>query len=378
MFYKKVAFGLSVFAVVSFGAWSLFGSGENTQISIHDSLEMQKQSHIAFDTGNLHQIAEKGQDSAPAIDLTGLLSSPEVNKQIETAMQSYAEISKYPPHSQPIISKEHVYSFINASVPESSLPYPFEGLETPIQLSLKLEKYNHFFGDKVKASIQLSDIPENAAVSSRSALMDLTGDVLAESGVELEDDASTYKSMSVTFDTSAYDTGDWPLEVNLGAYIDVNGHQLFISAPFRINTTTATIESVGFSEVKSENLVIPVSLNVTLAGYYYVAGILYSAQSDQPLIHLETEGPLRSGLSSLSLKAHIQALKKGGDEGPYLLKNIRVERWSDATIPMDVAGQISQDSFTVEGYEFDAFEDIPYIDPLAEERIKLMEGLSSL
>ncbi|MFT7372037.1 MAG: hypothetical protein ACI9T9_000718, partial [Oleiphilaceae bacterium] len=204
------------------------------------------------------------------------------------------------------------------------------------------------------------------------------GDILAEGGAEFEEDASTHKTMTVAFDTSAYNTQEWPLEVNLGAYVDVNGHQLFISSPFRINTATATFESVGYSEAIAENLVIPVNLNVTLAGYYYVAAILYSQQSNKPLVHLETEGPLNAGLSSLNLRAHIQALKKGGDEGPYLLKNIRVERWSDEVIQMDIAGQVNQESFTVEGYVFDAFEDIPYIDPLTAERIKLMGGLSSL
>jgi hypothetical protein len=376
MSYTKIALGIAACAVISVGGWSLFSGNTNTQTSTQQILQVQNPRQLF--TVPLDQISEDQPNSSRGINLSELVASPDVNEQIETAMQSYAEISKYPPHSQPIVSEEHINSFINATVPESSLPYPFTDLEKPIQLSLKLEKYNYFFGDSISATIELSDIPDNASVSSRSVLMDLNGEVLAESGVELKDDANDNKSMTASFDSSAYDTSAWPLEMNLGAYLDVNGHQLFISAPFRINTTTATLESIGFSEAKSENLIIPVNLNVSLAGYYYVAAILYSAQSHQPLIYLETEGSLASGASTLNLRAHIQALKKGGDEGPYLLEKIRVERWSDEIIPMDVAGQVNQESFAVEGYQFDAFEDIPYIDPLNEERIRLMEGLSSL
>ena len=124
-------------------------------------------------------------------------------------------------------------------------------------------------------------------------------------------------------------------------------------------------------------MVIPVNLNVSLPGYYYVAGILYSAKSQQPLIHLETEGHLAEGIGSLNLNAHIQALKKGGDEGPYYLDKIRIERWSDDLIPRDIAGKADQNEYSVDGYSFNDYEDKPYLDPLAEERKRLLQGLSS-
>jgi hypothetical protein len=373
--YKKIVMGLSACVIVSVGV--SFFLGNDVDLITSPKGEHPPQNATTNRSSDETPFA-KQVDTLSHTAPDELLESAEIKQQIETAMQSYAEISKYPPNSQPIVSEAHVNSFINASVPESSLPYPIDGLDTPIQLSLTLEKYNYFLGDAVNASISLSDIPENAAVSARSVLMSISGDILAESDTEFEEDASTQKTMKVAFDTSAYNTQEWPLEVNLGAYIDVNGHQLFISAPFRINTATATFESVGYSEAIAENLIIPVNLNVILPGYYYVAAILYSQQSNKPLVHLETEGPLNAGLKSLNLSAHIQALKKGGDEGPYLLKNIRVERWSDEIIQMDIAGQVNEESFTVEGYAFDAFKDIPYIDPLNAERIKLMGGLSSL
>lgn len=369
---KKILLGLSACIAVFVSAFFLLDNKTETTSVSHTIQE----SEPSF---SKNEPPSKAQNQSPLEgSLDDIFESREVTQQIETAMQSYAEISKYPPHSQPIVSDEHINAFINASIPESTLPFPITGLDKPIQVSLTLEKYNYFFGDAINASISLSDLPLAASVSARAVLMSIEGEILAESGTELIDDSSKDKTLKTAFDTTAYNVQQWPLEVDLGVYVDVNGHPLFTSAPFRINTATATFESVGYSEAIAENLTIPVNLNVALAGYYYVAAILYSQRSDKPLIHLEAEGKLNSGLSSLNLNAHIQALKKGGDEGPYLLKNIRIERWSDEVIQMDVAGQVGLESYVVEGYSFDSYDDTPYIDPLNAERIKLMEGFSSL
>jgi hypothetical protein len=299
--------------------------------------------------------------------------SEQITEQVEDALMQFDEISKYPPTSQPILSEAHVNSFMNSSLPQASLPFPFDDLVTPIQVSIELDQNNYFFGDQIKARVNISDMPVGSSVSTRSVLMSIEGVTLAESGYQETKENTTF----VIFDTQAYSTDSWPIEMNVGAYIDVNGHSIFITAPFKINDESASLDSLGFSEPVAENLVIPVNLNVNLAGYYYVAGVLYSAKSQQPLIHLETEGPLAEGIASLNLNAHIQALKKGGDEGPYYLDKIRIERWSDDLIPRDIAGKVDQSEYSVDGYSFNDYEDKPYLDPLAEDRKRLLQGLSS-
>lgn len=293
--------------------------------------------------------------------------------QMEDALLQYEEISKYPPHSQPIQSEQHIHSFVNTNLPQASHPFPFDDLATPIQLSIALDQINYFFGDPIQAEITIADTPAQASLSARAVLMDLEGKVLAESGNAEIFDARA----NISFDTAAYANDNWPMEMNFGAYIDVNGYNLFISAPFRINSASAELDSVGFSEPVAENLIIPINLNVKTPGYYYVAGILYSQTTTKPLIHLEAEGPLDEGLATLKLKAHIQALKHGADEGPYYIDNIRVERWSDERIPHDVAGKVPAANYPVEGYAFNDYQDVPYLDPLAEERKRLMQGFSS-
>lgn len=297
----------------------------------------------------------------------------QLSEQVEDALLQYEELSQYPPTSQPILSEEHVHSFMNTDAPQASHPFPFSDLEQAIQLSIALNQYNYFFGDLIHAQLSVGNVPASSTLSARVVLTDLAGEVLAEtSNLDISE-----LQAKVTIDTKAYNTSDWPLEMNLGAHVDVNGYQMFISAPFRINTETAELDSVGFSEPVAENLIIPVNLNVKLPGYYFVAGILYSQNNNQPLIHLEAEGPLSEGLATLELKAHIQALKKSGDEGPYYLDKIRIERWSDEQIPRDIAGKVPEADYSVEGFPFNAYQDIPYIDPLAEERKRLMQGLTA-
>ena len=312
--------------------------------------------------------------NANSIKITEQINSSEtLSDQVEDALTQYTEFSKYPPSSQPIVSAEHVNAFLNSNLPQSSLPFPFSDLEKPIQISIELNQNNYFYGDTVIAEVNISGTSENASISTRGVLMSIDGDIIAESTNQEYRDNSEF----ITFDTHAFSAKDWPIEMNVGAYIDVNGRSMFISAPFKINDQTASLESLGFSEPVAENLIIPLNIEVELAGYYYVAAILYSSSTQLPLIHLETEGQLPQGLSSLNLKAHIQALKKNNDEGTYYLENIRIERWSDEIIPRDVAGKVSDNTFLVSAYSFNDYEDKPYLDPLAEERQRLIQGLSS-
>tara|TARA_R110002072_G_scaffold9584_2_gene46387 strand:- start:14074 stop:15174 length:1101 start_codon:yes stop_codon:yes gene_type:complete len=356
--------GLSL-GVILFGVyWN-----QSTHVENMPNIHSGEGTHDQAQSASSLEPKDLPSDSIP----NNLEHSEELTAHVEDALLHYTEISQYPPTSQPISNKEHISAFMNTSLPQSSLPFPFDGLETPIQVSIELNQNNYFYGDPIVAKVTISQVPEQASISTRATLMSIEGDVLAESTKQEYQDNSTI----ITFDTQSYSAGSWPIEMNVGAYIDVNGRTLFISAPFKINDQTASLESLGFSEPVAENLVIPLNLNVELAGYYYVAAILYSSKTQSPLVHLETEGNLSEGMETLKLKAHIQALKKGDDEGPYYLDNIRIERWSDDIIPRDVAGKVNDNDYLVDSYAFSSYEDKPYLDPLAEERQRLIQGLSA-
>jgi hypothetical protein len=333
---------------------------EQTQLS------KTEQAHVAITTNHVTT------PNIPSVE--EISSSANIAQQVEDALIQFDETSQYPPHSQPITRHNDVNSFVNLGLPHASQPFPFDDLDTPIQLSIDLNKNNYFYGDFIEATVTYKTGFAVSSANVRTVLMSINGDVLAESS-EQENFEDTTVSI---FDTQTYNANNWPIEMNIAAYVTIDGRNLFISAPFKINTETASLDSIGFSEPAAENLVIPVNFNVKIPGYYYIAGILHSQTTHKPLIHLEAEGFLKAGQDSLTLKAHIKALKKTADEGPYYLSSIRIERWSDEVIQHDIAGKVGPKDYLVEGYSFNDFEDKDYIDPLTEERQRLLQGLNAL
>lgn len=344
-----------------------------------------------FSSSDSEQVSESTKNATPsAVELEQNKLSQEENAisivegpfqlgaQVSQAMLSFTELSKYPPSSQPVLSKEHVKSFVNSVRPSAERPYPIEGLDETIQLSIRLEEFDYFYGDTIVGEFVVEDFPSGASISTQASVINDVGEELTKITLETISEESRVKKMRVSFDSIAHDISDWSIDLSVAVHTDVDGHSLFITAPFRINENTAALDSTGFSYVDEEFLRIPVNINVDVPGYYFVSGILYGRESGEPLVYLESEGNLDEGLSPLLLSAHIDALKKGGNEGPYELKNIRLERWSDEIIRDDVAGNVPNLSYPVAGYEFSDYLNRSYVDPLQEERLKLMQGLSSL
>ncbi len=298
--------------------------------------------------------------------------------QMRTVMQSYAEISRYPPYSQPIKSEAHIAAFINASLPEASFPFELSGGGTPIQLSLQLSAYQFFPGDRIEGEVRVSELPPGAAVSAQASLRDIAGRSLSDVGVVSMEGAGTARRFTLAINSADHSTGDWPQELVMSAAVDVNGEALFISVPLRFNPASAVITALGYSQPVAEFLQIPVRIDVVQAGYYHLAGILYNADASRPLIHLESEGLLSEGSAQLVLNAHIQALKSMQDDGPYVLSDLRLTRWADEQNPLDMAGKVEDELFIIQGYPFNSYEDKAYVDPLQAERQRLMEGLSQL
>lgn len=377
--YKKIALAGFVFLVFILGSWAV--SSVDEELSSFRAKESENvPENVDGGVGKTHNSEAaiiSVERPAAALSVPEFESS-EARTQILDAMTSYDEISQYPPTSQPIINAAHVNSFVNSTLPSSSLPFPVAGLETPIELSVQLQSYNYFFGDSITAEIVASDLPTAAALGATAVLLGDSGEELARLTIDVGNQNSSQRSLSVEFDTLNYDASAWPVEMNLGAYVEVDGSSLFISAPFKINTPTAAVDSLGYSQVNGEYLDIPVTLDVLVPGYYFLSAVLYSAGTGVPLVYLETEGLVEQGVDILVLHAHVQALKKGGDDGPYQLKEILLERWSDEVIPLDLAGKVNPGVYGLDGYRFDEFDDLPYIDPLKEERLRLMQGLGSL
>ncbi|MDX1451783.1 MAG: hypothetical protein R3183_04430, partial [Oleiphilaceae bacterium] len=249
--------------------------------------------------------------------------------QMVTIMQSYAEISRYPPNSQPIRSAEHLASFMNIAPPESSLPFKLDMQERTIQVHLETAAHQYFPGDRIEGRLLLSELAPDTSVSAQAVLQDLGGKKLADvQVVPIGSDTTTRQAFGLINETQDFNTDNWPLELNLATTATVDGEALFITVPLRFNAASAQVRGVGYSQPVAEYLDIPVEIEVYRAGYYHLAAVLYNGEATQPLVHLEAEGALSQGQASLTLRAHIQALKSVADAGPYVLSDLRLTRWS--------------------------------------------------
>lgn len=311
-------------------------------------------------------------------DASHPLVEPEIQDQIRTVMQSYAEISRYPPHSQPIKSEAHMGAFVNASLPEAEFPFELSGSDTPVHMALQLAAYQFFPGDRIEGDLRVYDLPEGATVTPQAQVQDITGSKIADVMVQTSRVQGDEQRYALVLNSIDYTVEDWPQELVIAANVEVNGEALFISVPLRFNAASAVITGLGYSQPVAESLQIPVRMNVLQPGYYHLAGILYNRDASRPLVHLEAEGALAQGEARLIFKAHIQALKTVADEGPYVLSDLRLTRWADEQHPLDLAGKVEDGVFIVQGFPFSHYEDKPYIDPLQAERQALMEGLSQL
>ncbi len=335
---------------------------------------------VQSDEAETHTLAadEHANPAAQNESAQDILREENLKVQMHTIMQSYAEISRFPPHSQPINSPEHLAAFVNMSPPQISTLFPLAQSQHTVTVQLEMANDQYFPGDRIEGRLQVSSVPEGASVGVEAYFQDLQGNRVSPVTVlpiSLKDDAHYF---AVINNSADHDFADWPMELNLASKVDLNGETLFVTVPFRFNHASAAITGTGYSQPVGSSLHIPMQIDVYQTGYYHLAGVLYSGDASRPLIHLETEGMLQEGAQSLTLQAHIQALRHVADAGPYVLSDVRLTRWSDEHIPHDLAASSGDSVFFIEGYDFDAYDNEPYVDPMQAERQRLMEGLGQL
>ncbi len=70
-------------------------------------------------------------------------------------------------------------------------------------------------------------------------------------------------------------------------------------------------------------------------------------------------------------------LKKMGHEGPYELKDIKLIRSPSAPKYLTQQGLVEVASFSIAGFPFSEYEDIPYVDEQAQARLDFLTQLGS-
>jgi len=323
---------------------------------------------------------KKVTNEADEEELFNAYQEEELKAQLQQAADIYEENIKYPNNSQPVYNSQDVREYEPFEQAEVDLPFfeddePKEG-EEPIRLAASTEQFQYFRGDTINARLKISGAPQDTFIDVNGILSSANGDIPIEINFQSTDRSMT--EFRAAIDSNLAPVNLFSSEMLLKLNVKVGSRDLNTTVVFRFNNASAQL--VGIQQVRPEGaeLIIPLQYNVFQSGYYFVQAVLEDASSNQPLIQLQGEGRVSQGNAVITLKAHIAALKRQGSEGPYRLRSIRAYRGAGVGEQIDVPASTSQPSFDIPGYPFSAYEDVEYVDPIAQERLDFLRNLGAV
>ncbi len=298
-----------------------------------------------------------------------------IKSQIMQVADLYADASRYPHFSQPILNPEEFEEPEPFDETEVDTPFPQEGDEEPIRLQLATERYQYFTGDTIRARLRVLNAEPGEFIS---AFGNLAGDQ-GDAGLAIEFQASENPAeLFADFDTKLVSAAAMSPEMLLKVQVQVNETPLFTTLGFRYQAAEARLVAVPWARPEGAFLEIALQYEVAVSGYYFSQAVLADLQTGQPLVQLQGEGRLQQGNDILTLRAHVQALKAVGSEGPYLLRTIRSYRGAEVGESFDKPAANLTQSYEIPGYSFDRYEDSQYVDPLAQERAEFLRELGGV
>lgn len=333
---------------------------------------------------NSTSLPEQSANTTPQIELdkppettkpTSLTTLPGVEKtqegfdfddEIKTRLHEisliYAEEIKYPDYSMPIRPGELEFKYLPDAPVANVLPAVINDPKSP-QLSVLPNKFRYFPGDELIASAQIIGLDQDEPSTVTARLM-LNNELLATATVM--PDGEAVHSYFLEFGHIQLDDIDWKENITIFTDFMFSGHTYTKTMTMEYLETVAGLEDVAPSEVKDEYLQIPVYVSTEKPGFHQIQANLYDAKTNTPLIHLRAEEELSSQSGTLTLQAHIVALKEAGSEGPYELRDIVLKRMPSDPEFITEYGTVHQDSFSVDGFGFDDYLDKPYVNEKAQ------------
>jgi hypothetical protein len=306
-----------------------------------------------------------------------IYENEQIKAQFMEVAQAYSEAAKYPHFSQPITNPDQVAVPEPFEFTEVDTPFPVDSQEQPLRLSLATDKSQYFLGDVIIARLILRNAPENAEVEVSAILASLTsGDTSVEVEFSLvEGSANEYRANIDPRVVAAEEIG---AELLLKVGVKVNDEGLASTIGIRYDSAAARLTNISYARVQGEYLDIQLQYSVQVNGYFFTNAVLQDAVSGKPLLRLQTEGAMTESNNFMTMRAHIQALKASGSEGPYLLTNITGYRGAERGESLDTPISSAQQNYQIQGYRFDLYDDMEFEDDLAKERIEFLTKLGAV
>ena len=298
----------------------------------------------------------------------------EVKVRLAQVADRYAEQIQYPPYSIPIPDAEALKKYLPNRSFQASRPLDLSDENGPA-LQLSTSKQQYFDGEDILATVNVTGLNPDTWVQVKGRLVESGTLLQATQGKAKEAGAASFQLRFTALDqiTKAQGT-EW----RVIASASIDGKEYEIGSPVTYVTSIAEITYVDTADVRGEYLYIPVQITTSKPGYHELSANLYAADSQQPLIHLSAQEMIQTSSGTIPLKAHVSALKVQGHPGPYQLKDILLIRMPSPPTYVTEYGHSAEDSYDVNGFDLESYQDVPYVDEEARKRLEFLRQLGSV
>ncbi len=334
---------------------------------------------LGLEENDAHQSKKPNTDPAEAVlDQAPEQDNPYLNREVKARLQqvadAYAAQIRYPSFSLPIRDQEALQKYLPNRSFDAERPLDAGDESSPrIQLGTDQQRYSS--SDTINVTVSLSGLSGVHRVAVEARLLG-EGETVATDEAVIADQRSTVYQMRLAAPQTLVDSGRG--EYRVVARINIDGKVYEIGTPVSIVASVSEVTHVGMSQVSGAYLNIPVSVTTLKPGYHELAANLYGEKSGKPLVHLSVQTELQSTNALMQLQAHVASLKVSGDPGPYLLQDIVFTRMPSAPEFTTEYGTASQQAYAVNGYAFDEYDDAPYVDEEASQRLEFLRQLGSM
>ncbi|MDG9671616.1 hypothetical protein ONV78_28025 [Hahella sp. CR1] len=296
----------------------------------------------------------------------------EVKARLTQVADQYQDQIQYPSFSNPIRDKEALAKYLPNKSVAAGMPLDFKDPNSP-RISLETTKSQYFIGEDVVASVSVTGLNAGSTVEADGRLVEQAETLAVTKGVQRSGSV-----FNLTFSGSDPALTEAGSDLRVIANLTINGRVFEIGTPVTYTPSVAQVTYVDAAEVRGAYLYIPVHVQVNAPGFHEISAILYSADANEPLVHLSAQEEIQVENGLVYLRAHIAALKQKGDAGPYRLRDISLTRMPAPPTYQTEYGSVAKASFAVNGFPFSDYDDVPYVDEDAQKRLEFLRQLGSV
>ena len=289
--------------------------------------------------------------------------------------QDYKQLIKFPPYSMPLSENNHdllnPYEFVPTKRPLDN--------ENKFSFELKVSRYVLFNGSPIPITLTLLSNQSAPLPAVQSLKVDLlsAGVSVATIPLALTTDESTQKVYSANYLPSSSAAAQWKPELSIRVVIKLQGRsETGLVESFQYIQPVAKVTGIGPEKIEGPNLYIPLLMDSKQAGRYKIEANLFTS-TGSPVSHLVSRASLPAGAGMMPLRVHVVTLKDKQAAGPYVLKDILVQRLPDELGGDSAYGAAPADAeYKIKGFALDRYSQEKFTDPVLQEKLNFLEQLA--